>query len=695
MNLSRFISSLMFMLLPLGGLACGPFDALTSNPFVFHFYQEEDTPTIIESQKDENISLWQAMTSPSIPLTHIESAVYGASFDELRDAFDAGKSDNRLLDWIMSHKSNELKDFLLLAKELEELRFNRVSDWYYQADKTERYESRNESEKFASILERCERHASGLLSDRYGLQHIRALMALCRYDECIELYDKRMSKLPDDNLFKRMAKGYVAGCHRRSGNNRVANRMYAEVGDFNSVVDNKESYFITMVENNPESAVVKSRLNRWIGYGDRADNLRYLGVANAALKSSKTINRGDWLYLKAYIEETYNGNHSKALAFLKKALASRFSKEEMRNDAKIMELCLKAEMGDICKDLRCYLEAFKADSTPFFFYIVPALLKKGYVSEALLLANYASYLYDNQIYSSSFYSLVNDSRATVDIDDNTYATTGFQLMLSRSAQEIINYKKFLLQSNREIVKECKGRIRHDDDFLNEIIGTLFMREGDYAEAEQHFLQVSESYQQNMNIKKCGYLFDNPWVNCYMPEDKWEYPSSKDRILNEEQALRSSFDPANSALLKSDENAKLNFAHEMVRLDKTISNGTPDERGLARIRYALARYNSFEKCWALTQYWKGDANQCNYRPFIWLPNGGYKELDYLKEMTGSIPDKDWLDAQLRKGMKELRSEEALAEAHFLIGNYKTVAKKYPCSHVWEYLSKHCDSWHDWL
>ncbi|MDE6098479.1 MAG: hypothetical protein K2G24_06290, partial [Muribaculaceae bacterium] len=469
-------------------------------------------------------------------------------------------------------------------------------------------------------------------------------------------------------------------------------RMFAESGDFNSIKNNKKSYFNTLVRNNPESDVIKSRINNWIGYGDRNDNLVYLGVADAALSSPHVVNRGDWLYLKAYIEETYNRNHSRALKFVRQALDHSFSREEMRHDAELMQHCLSAEQGELRSDLRYYIENLHNDNA-IYFYIVPALLKQGRTSEAILLANYASASEGAHCYDDGC-SLINGSYNRYEVPDNTYANTGFQLMLSRSAKEIAAYSKFL-KSDSALVKEVIGRIRHDDDYLNEIIGTLYLREGNYGKAAEYLAQVSPDYQKNLNVYKCGYLSDNPWVNCYMPQDKWEYPSSDDNAVHDRQSIPASFNPANSSLLESDENAKLNFALEMSRLEGVMKSGNPDERGLARIRYAFARFNSFYSCWALTQYWRGNANQCNYQPIYWLWNGESRTLDYLKELTGQIPDQKWVDAQIKTGMKELQSPEALAEALFLTGNYKLVAKKYPHSSVGQYLSTHCDAWNNWL
>ncbi len=690
MNLSRFISSVTFLLCAVESFACGPFDALTSNPFVFHFYQEEERPTIIEKQRDENITLWQNLTSCTIPATEIEATVYDMNLSQLQEALESGSTNNAFLAWIAKHKATEIKEFLLLAKELEELRFNRVSPWYYPADKNEKFDSRTEAEKFASVLTRCRKHTSGFLSDRYGLQYVRALMALQKYDECFDFYSRTMSRLPDGNLFKKMAKGYVAGCLQRMGKTKEANTMFAEVGDFNSIINGKESYFRTLVKYNPESDVIKSRLNNWIGYGDRKDNLIYIAVADAALSSPGVVNRGDWLYLKAYIEEIYNRNHSKALGLVRQALNNKFSRFDMRCDAETMELCLSAEQGEVCKDLRHYVATLQNEYMPFYFYVVPALLKQGRISEAILLANYASSIEGAHKYADNW-SLTNGSYRHYIVPDNTYANTGFQLMLSRTAQEIVNYKKYL-SSNSELVKEVISQIRRDDNYLNEIIGTLYLREGNYNKAVEYLSQVSLDYQKNLNVYRCGYLNDNPWVNCYMPADKWDYPQTEAEM---DVSLTDAFNPANSSLLLSPDDAKLNFAKEMLRLQKVMKTGTPDERGMSIIRFALARFNSFNDCWALTQYWNGDANQCNYRPFFWQWDGKDCELDYLKELTNSIPTEKWLKSELRKGLNVMQSPEVKAEAEFLMGNYLTIAKRYPSTKVGSYLASHCDSWKDWL
>ena len=45
---------------------------------------------------------------------------------------------------------------------------------------------------------------------------------------------------------------------------------------------------------------------------------------------------------------------------------------------------------------------------------------------------------------------------------------------------------------------------------------------------------------------------------------------------------------------------------MLELQDQMKYGkTADIRGMARFKYAIGRRNSFEECWALTQYWRGE------------------------------------------------------------------------------------------
>ncbi len=675
MKLKVFISSLILAVACLESSGCGPYNSLTKNPLKYHFYQEENIGNLSHSYNDENVKLWKILSDLELPDEEIEDAVYNSSLRDLKSSFEGGSTQNRFLLWIIRNKEKDIEEFLLTAKELEELRSERASAWYHPSSKSKE----KEDERFHTILSKCKEHLSGRLADRYLLQAIRALMSLGEYQEAIGIYKKNFQSYPENNLFKRMSKRYVAGCLQRIGNIEESNRMFAEVGDFNSMVGDKENDYCYMAYVSPESPELKIRLNRVIGYGDSVVNNRYYAVAEAALKSPHVVNRGDWLFLKAYVEVIYNHNSRRAVHLVKQALKSKFSTEEMRNDAKFFKICIDAENGDLSnlqENVGWILNTY-GNRDGLWFYIIPALLKKGRTTEALLLANCRSG------------------------NDEAFADTGFQTMLSCKAKDIVAYKKYLDTNNSEFFKSFRNWVISDKNYLNEIIGTLFLREGDYENAVKYLADVSLTYQKLLSIYTEEFLIYDPWQYSYTDEDKWYYCWWRDeeeikKDDEEGEVYRPIFEKAKNKRLATQDNAKLKFAREMARLSKVIKTGkTKDERMLAKLKYTIGRYNSFNSCWALTQYWLGNTYHHNYQHSYYGWDDVY-ELEYIIDLPCELAQvSSTFKEDVEIVFKELQSNEAKAEAHLMLRNFKTIAKHYPQSAAGKYVSAHCDGWKDWL
>lgn len=716
MKLIVFISSLLFFFSPLYVYACGAFENVVSNPLKFHFYQEEENPDLTEITRSRNLILWQQLTSPTIPLKDIETGVYTLSFEDLKDEFKKGKSTNKLIKWLKDNKEGELKDFLLLAKELEDIRSQRNSAWYYPSDKSGFDSTRNELQRLDSIISICQKRTTGKLADRYALQSIRANLTIKQYQKAIDCYNNVLGSLPEDNLFKQMAKGYIAGCFLRLGDTSMANRLFAEVGDYNSLAGDRIDTFIEMAHINPESPVFKTRLNRYIGYGDSIANVRYIKVADAALASPGVKHKGDWLFLKAYIASIYNSNPAKALKYINEARKESFSTPQMSDDARLFSICLNAENGNLANlesDVR-WLHTVYGKNDPILFFIVPALLKKGRYTEALALVNYKpdyprSYSRDydpddgepfyHEYYLSDKYKGILPS-SFKNWDSYSYASTGFQMLLSSTSDQVIAYKKSIQNPTSPLISFLLPNIRHDNEYLDEIIGTLLLREGDYSKAVEYLSRVSPDYQRKMNLFKTNHLTYDPFEYYYTPKDKWEHDWYKTDFVWEEdygQELRPNVEKSKVKRLKTQLNAKLNFATEMTRLTDIMEHGkNADEKALARLRYAIGRYNSFNTCWALTQYWLGNSQQCNYQPVYWLPNGDSMILDYIQAPPSQLKGMDErFEQEIDDIFKQLESPEALAEANFTLRNYRTIARHYPDSKQGRFLAAHCDHWKDWL
>lgn len=685
LTLKTYLSILILLLSGLHSYACGAFerwyDEYSREPlFKFHFYQGDILKSYADSQSEENVWLWRNLTNYSIPDSIVVQGLYKTNLDSMAVALNKGDTSNGFLKWIYNHKATDLKEFLLLAKELEELRHNRVSAWYYPSGKSGFDEASNERKKFQAIIEKCNSNRTGRLADRYALQAVRAYMSMGEYQNCIDQYNQTLAKYSDKNLFKRMAKGYIAGCYVRLGDSDKADEIFAQLGDYVSL--SREDKLEFMAKTNPECDRFKTELNYYIGYCDSIKNMRYYRIADIALKSPKTVHRGDWLYLKAYIEKAYRNDTIAALRYVRKALANSFSMPQMRDDARFFKICLSPFNQISLSDIKWMLDRGGGEWERH----IPDLIERKELTKALLLANY-DIMPDTMRYDET------------GRDWHTWANTGFQMLLSCKADEVVRYKNELNHPTMDLTSILKSHIRHDSDYLNEIIGTLYLREGKYGSAVRYLSNVSFGYQVSMNIFKGEYLRYDPWCYYYSSGDAWYHPwynyhNDEEDDDNEPEYYEPYVAKSKVTYLESQTNAKLNFAKEMVRLENTIRNEKDiDKRALARLRYAIGRYNSLNTCWALTQYWLGASNQCYYCDY--LNEYGYKfkfVIDTPRELKGLD---NWFENEVEDLFKTLQNPETIAEVHLILRNYRTLAKHFPETNAGRLIASRCDSWNDWL
>ena len=652
--------------------ACGAFNNDISYPLKFHFYQSEDSPVLSELQHRRNISSWQDITSTTIPPGDIAEAIYKLSLHSLQQEFD-GQSDNAFINWIKDNDALYIRDFIFLAKEVEELRAQINSPWYYPDHKAEYVKPDDTESRLNDLMKVCADNTHNPLSDRYALQAIRILRSLNRPSDGILYYTNTLCRLLDANLMKQMAQGYVAGFHMNSGDTVKADKLFALAGDFNCLSSPTARNIRLLAFHNPESEVLKYRLNGFIGYEGRARNIRMLEIADAALRSPKVVNRGDWLYLKAFVEGVYNKNWMKAEQLAKEALANSFSDERMTNDARFFNICVTAKNGDIRNidhDLSWMMDNYPNYRQGLLFFIIPALISNNQIDKALLFAN------------------------TMDVDA-PYASTGFQFLLSVHPDDVIGYKHKLAEA-QGIFGKLKNKVRHDNDYLNDIIGTLYMRDGQYSKAIEYLKEISLQYQRNTNLFKGGYLAYNPWDYAYLPDSKWNHSWYKDTVHYWKSRNRPVANKQKVTLLLTQLNAKLIFAIKMNRLQTEIKDSSDsDTRNLAKLRYAIGRYNSFNTCWALTQYWYGAANQCNYQPWYY-DNENINDLNYIIDTPKEMERiENWFVKEITMAMDALETDAAKATANMILRNYRTIAKYYSDSAEGKFLATHCDSWRDWL
>lgn len=664
-------------------------------------------------EREENLKLWQSLTSERIPLADIEEVVYRDSWQTFNDHIGYNPVSSRNLFYLYLNNCHdaEVVDLLGTAKIMEERWRSVRSPWYYPR----KHDRDGNTGDFHDIIELCKTYKGTRMKDRYALQVTRALFASRDYASCIDYCDSAFADTPDSNLMKRMAQRYAAGSWRRLGDTLRADSIYAKAGDIESLsVKDPIKY---MADRNPNAHQLVDYIR-----GRAADTafMRDIQpVVKRLLKTNGVVCRGDWYFVMAYTDNEFNHNKTKARKHISKSLKHKFSSEELSDLAHAYKMKLDAQTGDmsnLLEDLK-WLES-KADvlnpdakewlrRCQNIIYVdwVPILWNKKDYSTAILLCAYADNLAPSEQWDEEWTNIrwhkdwmrsqtlsVSDIRECKEYANHiNYGNLSFQMMGSLSSIQLAHtYNKIL--ANKPLYKFLRRKACTDNDYFNELIGTLALREENYSRAEAYLSKVSEHYLKTMNIDEGGYLDREPFspypsrwevTPTYYCAELWEY---------ERQAMNHS--------IKSNPNAKLNFARKMKGYKQQMTYGrTADERGLARMMYAIGRYNSFEECWALTQYWRGRCVGIFEPDLQYWDNDFAKKhysflYDYKKTIGHKSTEKIYGD-ELQASLAMLTTDEAKAKAQFILNNLITVVKFYGNTSIGQYVKTSCDNWQSWL
>lgn len=265
------------------------------------------------------------------------------------------------------------------------------------------------------------------------------------------------------------------------------------------------------------------------------------------------------------------------------------------------------------------------------------MAEAGREVRALQMANVA----DNRIVTVSGNPIIKKVRETGG-NHHDYSNGTFVLADRMSAGAIEKYRQRQLHPADDLDRWFNARSYTDGDYWQDIVGTHYLRERNYAAAVSHFRFVAPSYQRRMNIR------------CTID------PFSIDR----------------SGINHNSTHCKLHFAQRMDSLQHAMLHGEDaDSRGLAMLEYTIGLENSFDMCWWLTSYQRG-----------WT---GPDLIDIDK--TGYARSAHAVSSLLRtKALRTLRSDEARARYHLRLGHYSTVRKCYTDTHTAHALALACDN-----
>lgn len=711
-SLSLRLSSILVLLLAVSfrASACAMYPTGIPTPIFFKSNWDKILNNDLERQ--ENLLLWQKLTSSDIPLSDIEAVVYKykrAQIDTILDCISKGNtpaaSENRFHTWLVDNKEVEILAFLSCAKGLEEKRAEFNSPWYYPSSR----DRQDEWGDFKRTVDQCLAYKGSRLKDRYALQAVRALFASRQYDKCIEYFDEVFKGFPDSNLFKRMAMSYAAGCWYHLGAVDRANEYFAKAGYFNELrTENRVKY---MAERYPDNPWMMAHL-QYCAEREPREFLAVKPIAESVVSQKKARNLGDWEFLLAYLYGEFENNPVKASKYINASLKHGFSSDDFRDHAYAYSVKLKVAAGDrssLLADLK-WFESKMNDASAnrkewrrmmqniVYSDLVLDYWDRGEYTKAIILCAYA----DNVFYLKGTHdtwttytgryqeeTLEEMRKSESHYNCLDYSSLSFQLMGSLSSSQLIKVKRELASIESPLFAYLKKAMRCDAPYWDELIGTLAIREENYRRAVEYLAKVPASYNRTTNIYKDRCFERNPfyaggWAN--LGGGTWVEQIKKNPVQDKSMA-------------------KYEFASRMLALQNQMKSAeSADDRGLARLQYAIGRRNSFESCWALTQYWSGvdcvlfepywdvwhtDSESsdigCRYDAFLY----NYTENEALIRETESVYQREV------KAALGMLSDEARAEAEYMLGNNKTVVKHYGNTSVAKSIKSSCDNWKSWL
>ena len=704
MRLKLFIA---VSLLAMKAIACG-FDPYTAADTYLYRIMEDissyDKPYLDKYCRDyfmrsfdfreENLRLWREQTGTKMSDEHLRMLVYGKGTDIGKDFFN---------------NCQEASECLDKAKSIQKIREAMADPWYFPSS---RYQGGKYTQPLEELAEECRQKANGVFRGRYVLQALRCYNTIRRWEESIELWEQQRDSLPDD-VIRTMAEREVAAAYHKTGNDSIAADIYARIGDIASLRmcrtnrDHEMEYIYERCPDSPyfpeeiQALLIKfDHAHSIIGpfYDDwySADSLRaeqFLKLCRSVLFERKVKNPAMWCYAAAATLDALSCP-KESMPYIREGerlcrdefLCKSFRLLRMHVEAQILPLNnyfdqhlyrdlqwltreIDKNMNSVEKKALSNLYNYQWDSNTYYwndamrrillYDVCPRLVAAGRTTRVLQLANFADYYMFRKLGKSTIqYSEWQEH----DWDYFSYSSELFAMVNSLPADQIADYVRWQTAGKGAFDQFLAKGSNHDAVYWCDIVGTHYLRENRYKEAEQWLARLPIGYEQNTNIYR-------EWDD-YLKRNPFDL-STKDP------------NPRRSRL-KTTQNYKLNFARKMVQYEHNMKHGkTADIRGEAKVYYAAGLRNQWDYCWALTKY----SYSC----------GDYTEYDEnwnSYETPAYSAAKEHSDSLMQAGLDEIIDPELKASLLHAMHRNREVIENYPFTWTAHQLYLHCDTWRDY-
>ena len=618
-----FTFSIILILLSGKAMACGgSFYMDPSLHYIFHLgyptsYAHNDYYTDWKAKNDkifhdENVAFWHKYTGKKVSKEEVEKAIYSGNKPSKKYEFF-----KYLID---KNDTVALQYWNIVNGDLgSTIRWER-SVWYFPTKNEKTPDPSYNDIPYEITFGTIDHCPDRNIRNRYTLQLMR--MAFAKRDNklVVKVWDKYGRKIPASAL-RTQCKSYYAGA---VGNRELSTVAFAEIGYFNPLLHYNTNNIKALYKHIPNSKhlelsvenIVNQHFDNCFGYDTTSRKSRkqeseaFHKTAEEILADGKSNNPALWKSAQAafaYID----GDNTLALNLIRQADSLKGTKN-VKENIRLMRLLFLASdtttndslyENALLPDLQWLVALIRKDQNTEngFYYdesfwydeitgfpqhrvkilrrtilkeIISHFEKKGRQERCLAYLDVYSSLCNRGLDKHHKLSLDYGSRFLIYADTTKVENVKKHLALLQSGGES-EMDKFLVKNSSK-----------DYNFLNELIGTKYIRTENWDAAIAYLKHVSKKFRKTQNIHY--YLTErNPFG------EAWITNSRKAKY----RKIESPWEKYNN------NPTKLQFCQTMKKL-KTLSNNGKDASARAEARYAyvVGLYQAFfGKSWSLTRY----------------------------------------------------------------------------------------------
>ena len=558
-RLNRFIAISLVLACCQSAFACLWIE--THNYYLFHVYNSEEFSTRVNNITKDN---WKAYLGST-------EEYYYFNADEVRK-YAQSKGDALMASYVTN-----LEKYLDCASAVSSDTWN--------------YPTKEELAQRRQVLTAVRQYALSKLSSRLRSQHallfMRCNMLLGNHAENVSFWEARSSNFIE-TVYKDMMKNIYAGALLKTGNSVKAGQLFAEMGDWNSLMTQyyeKRSYQAIRAEyqRDANSAVLPFLLQDFVNNAQEAydgnepgkqfirdiskqEAHQMIQLAGQVVKDGRSRVPALWMSAKAWLEYMFD-SRSQALADINEAVTLD-GNEWMKNCARVLKLYISASE----KPINAQFDQYVAGELQWLNQMKQEDIFFGNALDRTIHQVLADKYAMNQRpkTSQALLGFLNETDAQYE--------NGLDTMEVSRLEQFLDYLK--RPDVSPLDKLLASHITVDQTKMNDLVGTKYLRICRWAEAAKWLQQVPVSFYNKASyaVYAANRSFRvEPWMKRQWLKSDMEYSS-------EEQHMTT--------------NPKLDFANEMLALESRLPKlkGNDYQQACYDLAARYAQVSFSGDCW---------------------------------------------------------------------------------------------------